>query len=248
MRPLAVVSTNPGLAGAGAMPESFAHDLRNLLATVGLHLESLQRLSGPSGAKAADAAHALLSRGSSLCNGILDRMASPDGRARRRGVDLMHVARQVADLLTPTAPAGFSFDLGQSSAAPVLADPDEAFRILYNLMNNAVAVANRDVTLLRTVTVRAAVEGPALTLRIADDGPGLPADVRTGLFGQRPRRASAQRHGHGLAIARELAEHNGGTLMLAPSTNGTTFALKLPVLLSVLQGEPRHLGRRAMTV
>ena len=110
MRPLAVVSTNPGLAGsagAGAMHESFAHDLRNLLSTVGLHLESLQRLSGPSGAKAADAAHALLSRGSSLCNGILDRMMSVDGRARRKGVDLMQIARQIADLLAPTAPAGF---------------------------------------------------------------------------------------------------------------------------------------------
>jgi len=44
-----------------------AHDLRNLLATVALHLETLQRLSGPSGAKAADAAHALLTRGATLC-------------------------------------------------------------------------------------------------------------------------------------------------------------------------------------
>jgi len=251
MRPLAVVSTNPGLAGTpgmAAMHESFAHDLRNLLATVGLHLESLQRLSGPSGAKAADAAHALLSRGSSLCNGILDRMVSVDGRVRRRGVDLMQIARQVDDLLAPTAPVGFSFDIGQSGGAPVLADPDEAFRILYNLMNNAVAVANRDVTSLRTVIVRAVMENSTVTLCIADDGPGLPADIRTGLFGCRPRRRGAQRHGRGLAIARELAEHNGGTLTFVPSAKGTTFALKLPVLLSVLQGEPPHLGRREMTL
>ena len=248
MPSLAVISTNPGLAGAGAMHESFAHDVRNLLATVGLHLESLRRLSGPSGAKAADAAHALLARGSSLCNGIMDRMVSVDGRARRRGVDLMQVARQVADLLAPAAPARFSFDIGQSGTASVLADPDEAFRILYNLMNNAVAVANRDGTSLGTVTIRTVTEGSMLVLQIADDGPGLPIDVRTKLFRRRATQANGQsRHGHGVAIARELAEQNGGTLTLVPSEKGTTFALKLPIMLSVLiHREP--MGRRAMMV
>ena len=131
----------------------------------------------------------------------------------------------------------------------MLSDPDEAFRILYNLMNNAVAVANRDAGSLRTVTIRADVEGPALT-RCGSPTMvrGLPVDVRTKLFVRRAARASTPRHGYGLAIARELAEHNGGTLTLAPSTKGTTFVLKLPVLLTVLQGEPRHLGRRAMTL
>jgi signal transduction histidine kinase len=51
-----------------AAQDLVAHDLRNLLATVGLHVETLQRLSGPSGVKAADAAHALLTRGAALCN------------------------------------------------------------------------------------------------------------------------------------------------------------------------------------
>ena len=50
---LAVVATNPTrLPGAQA-----AHDMRNILASIGLHLETLQRLSGPSGAKADNIAH-----------------------------------------------------------------------------------------------------------------------------------------------------------------------------------------------
>jgi hypothetical protein len=59
------------LAPCPVIQPSLAHDLRNLLATIGLHLEALQRLSGPGGAKASDAAHALLARGATLCNTAL---------------------------------------------------------------------------------------------------------------------------------------------------------------------------------
>src|SRR6516162_5190529 len=57
MSQLVVASNNPALSCP--LRAHVAHDLRNLLATVGLHLETLQRLSGPSGAKAANAANAL---------------------------------------------------------------------------------------------------------------------------------------------------------------------------------------------
>ena len=259
MSQLAIVSTNPMLAqpsparatqgfAAQGFPalDSMAHDLRNLMATVGLHLETLQRLSGPSGAKSADAAHALLTRGATLCNSVLDRGAKADSHARRKGVDPIQVARQVADLLAPTAPEDFAFDIEQGAAACALADPDDLFRVLFNLMSNAVAVANREPGSLKTVRVRLGTDS-MVAVQVADDGPGLPAGAREGLFARRVPPTAPPRHGYGLVIARQLAERNGGTLTLAPAGNGTTFMLKLPVLLSVLaQDEPRHLGRRAM--
>ena len=61
------------------------------------------------------------------------------------------------------------------------------------------------------------------TMKLADDGPGLPLEIRTGLFGFQPRRLSSTRHGYGLAIAREFAERNGGTLAVETSHHGTTF-------------------------
>src|SRR5262249_22720020 len=80
MSQLVVASNNPALSCP--LRAQVTHDLRNLLATVGLHLETLQRLSGPSGAKAANAANALLTRGVALCNDALDRTAGADSRAR----------------------------------------------------------------------------------------------------------------------------------------------------------------------
>jgi hypothetical protein len=61
-----------------------AHDLRNLLATLALHLETLERLSGPNGAKAADAAHAIIERAAALCDVTLDSGAQPMRLRRQR--------------------------------------------------------------------------------------------------------------------------------------------------------------------
>jgi signal transduction histidine kinase len=155
---------------------------------------------------------------------------------------------KVADLLAPTAPEDFAFDIEQGAAACALADPDDLFRVLFNLMSNAVAVANREPGSLKTVRVRLGTDS-MVAVQVADDGPGLPAGAREGLFARRVPPTAPPRHGYGLVIARQLAERNGGTLTLAPAGNGTTFMLKLPVLLSVLaQDEPRHLGRRAMVL
>ena len=232
MSQLVVVSDN--VAPAYTTSIQVAHDLRNLLASVGLHLETLQRLAGPSGVKAADAAHALLMRGAALCNKSLDRCAGADSRARRRDVDLIQTARDVAELLRPSAPKGFCFDIRPDAGISVLADPDEVFRILFNLMSNAAAVANRKEASLTKLTLHVSTESSAVTMHLADDGPGLPAAVRAGLFGARWQRTPPPGHGYGLAIARELAERNGGTLALAPSAKGTTFVLKLPRFLSMV--------------
>jgi signal transduction histidine kinase len=230
MAHFAVVATNtarPPVAQA-------AHDLRNILTSIGLHLETLQRLSGPSGAKAVDAAYALLTRGTVLCNSALDGSANADNSTRRRRVDLIQTARQIADLLAPRAPKDFSFDIGQNNAACALADPDDIFRILFNLMSNAVNVASGKANAIKSVTIRVSIEGPISTMQISDDGPGLPACVKSRLFRTQSTQSNSARHGYGLAIARELAERNGGTLTLASSAQGTTFELKLAAHDSVL--------------
>jgi signal transduction histidine kinase len=235
MAHLALIASNPAhLPAAQAM-----HDLRNILASIGLHLETLGRLSGPSGAKPMDAAYALLTRCTAMCNCALDYAAN--AQSRRCRVDLIHTARQAADLLAPSAPRGFCFDIGRNIAACAVADPNDVFRIVFNLMSNAVNLANLKANAIKTVTVRVSIEGATLTMQISDDGPGLPAWLRTRLFRARSKQSHSPRHGYGLAIARELAERNGGTLTLAPSAGGTTFELKLAAFVSML---PEHAPAR----
>jgi signal transduction histidine kinase len=225
-----------------APPAQWAHDIRNALMTVGLHLDTLERLAGSAGHKAVEAAHALMLRATAMC----EQAFAQSGEPRRRTVDAVAAVRQVADLITPIAPAGFAVRIHGDGAVPVLADADHLFRILFNLLHNAVSVA-RDRGTLRSVDVAVERTDGTIVVRVADDGPGLPASVRKQLF--RASVASAKGSGLGLSIARELAERSGGTLRLARSAKGTTFVLELPAAaaLAVAKEGPvtRSLGRRA---
>jgi signal transduction histidine kinase len=115
----------------------------------------------------------------------------------------------------------------QVSAAPALADPDDVRRIVRNLVENAVAHATSTVTLV------VALDGQHARVDVSDDGPGIPVEHREHIF-DRFHRAEASRprgsgSGLGLAIARGLAERNGGSLDLVDSPSGAHFRLRLPI-------------------
>src|SRR5262245_44649100 len=85
----------------------WAHDIRNALAIMSLHLETLERLSGASGRKAASAAQAVMKRTAAMCNATLEHAVRLDQSGRRRGFDLVRVAKEIAGILEPVAPQGF---------------------------------------------------------------------------------------------------------------------------------------------
>ena len=244
MSQLVLASANP--APRARLSTQWAHDIRNALATVGLHLETLERLSGSRGRDIAHAAHILMSRAAAMCNEAMAQAAQAEPTSRRRGFDIVTTIMQVADLLRPTAPEGFEILISGSGSFIVLADPQDVFRILFNLVHNAIAVARRrNKKQITHVTLLVERVGTTVTVRVADDGPGLPKAVRANLF--RPQASAMGGTGIGLVIARELAERNGGVLQLADSARGTTFLLELTGLAALPaeeRGALRSLGKR----
>jgi len=242
MSQLALAS--PGSSHGAA--ERWAHDIRNTLATVGLHLETLERLSGARGREIAHAAHALMSRAAAMCSDAMTQGAKAQVPARHRPFDIMPVMVQIAALLRPTAPAGFEIRVAGQESVVVLADQEEVFRILFNLVHNAVAIARQRFAPLNSVTMLVERSASAVTVRIADDGPGLPEIVRANLF--RQQQSTIGGSGIGLSIARELAERNGGVLRNVQSARGATFVLELIGQASgsgTPGGALRSLGKRA---
>jgi len=216
-----------GSTTSAGVSKLWAHDVRNALTTVGLHLETLERLSGSSGREVAHAAHALMSRAAAMCNEAMGQCSHTEVVGRRQPFDIARTVVQVANLSRPTAPEGFEVRMAGTGAFVVMADQQEVFRILFNLVHNAIAVARHQTTGRRMTHVTLLIErdGAMVMVRIADDGPGLPKAVRSNLF--RRQISSTGGGGIGLSIARELAERNGGVLQHVGSARGAAFVLEL---------------------
>lgn len=121
------------------------------------------------------------------------------------------------------------------SAVPAIfvqADASLLRQVLINLVNNSVrACAGRDVA----VRFRARVEAATAVLDVADNGPGIPENIRTRVFdayvttknGTGPNCGT----GLGLTIARFIMEKQGGTLDLVETgPGGTVFRITLPLV------------------
>jgi C4-dicarboxylate-specific signal transduction histidine kinase len=104
-------------------------------------------------------------------------------------------------------------------------------QILLNLTINAEqALSGRPGS---RITVRIAPGDEQVLVTIADNGPGLSAEVERRLFGPDSHTlAPFGRLGIGLAVSKELAERQGGRLTFAPGTGGgCVFTLALPAPL-----------------
>lgn len=93
--------------------------------------------------------------------------------------------------------------------------------IFANVLENAVEHNDSDSP---RVEVTVATTSETVTVRIADDGPGIPAPVRETLFERR-----TDNHGLGLYLVRILATRYGGRVDLAETgPEGSVFTVTLP--------------------
>jgi signal transduction histidine kinase len=105
------------------------------------------------------------------------------------------------------------------------ADREQLFRIVLNIARNACEATGG----VGTITVCAARKGGAVEIEIADNGPGIPEQVKAKLFQPFVSAARPGGSGLGLAIARDLARAHGGDLVLVSTgAEGTVFRIILP--------------------
>jgi two-component system, OmpR family, sensor kinase len=120
----------------------------------------------------------------------------------------------------------------------VLGRPNDLTRMLRNLLENAVAHSPPG----GIVRVACRRRSSRLELEVSDDGPGVPEEDRERVFEPFFRgpaaSAGAEGTGLGLGIARDIARHHGGDVMLgADAGPGACFVVSLPETLG-----PRHEG------
>lgn len=209
-----------------------AHELRAPLATIEAGTETLGQHGGVLDESMqqqvlgaiSSAAGKLQRRTLELLDAAHDRVTSVP--AHRVPVDAARVVHATLDDLAPlTSTHHVRRDVLQP--LPAVLDPDGLDHILTNLVHNAVKYApagsSIDVRLRRVDSV--------VELVVADEGPGVPEQIRGELFTPWTRdesHADVDGSGVGLAVARTWARRHGGDIVLLDSDAGAVFEVQLP--------------------
>ena len=165
----------------------------------------------------------------------LSRAGEGSLRIDRNETDVVAIAREVSeDYRAMASAAGLRIEVhAPDDIGVVITDPVRVRQVLGNLLSNAVKYTPSG----GCVQVRASVLsdhaiGHAVALGIADNGPGIPVELRERVFDEFfrvPSTSGADGAGVGLAIARRVARMLGGDLRVSDTPGGgATFTLLLP--------------------
>lgn len=209
-----------------------AHEVRTPLATARLELDRLRgqlELAAETDAEPARRIAAIAVQIDRL--GELAReFGSFGGIAPPRPVD-GDLASFLRDFVDTYALAWPGLELRVAPASPVAEsrfDPELLRQVLFNLCaNSATALGGREGTVLFELERGERVD----RIRVSDDGPGVPIDIRGRLFEPYfTTRKGGRGTGLGLAISKKILLDHGGDLRLIDATAGTAFELELPRL------------------
>ena len=221
------------LADLGLAVSKINHDMRNILTSAQLMSDRLAMIDDPMVKRFAPKLLRSIDRAVGYSGEVLAYGKAREALPRRRFINLAMLACEVRDIVAEETAVDIDYVLDIDEALEIEADSEQMFRVIYNLVRNAVQAFGADpaddAALVRRITLSARRTGSVVEICIVDTGPGLPAKARENLF--QPFRGSARSGGTGLglAIARELVIAHGGSITLDETVSqGTAFRIELP--------------------
>ncbi|MBW1953299.1 MAG: histidine kinase [Deltaproteobacteria bacterium] len=219
------------LAMVGKLGAGVAHSIRNPLTSVKMRLFSLGRTLDLSPAQKEDfeVISEELRHIDTIITNFLEFSRPP--KLRMRKVSPSDVVDMVLQLLEHRLNSyNAKVKLKRRRPLPqVLADPDQLKEVLVNLLNNACeAMPGGGTIVIQEEETFFQSLGPVITLRVSDDGPGIPEAIKDKIF-QPFFTTKEEGIGLGLSIAARILEEHGGWLDLeSQEGRGTTFTINLP--------------------
>jgi two-component system sensor histidine kinase TrcS len=146
-------------------------------------------------------------------------------------IDLCALAADAINDVAVTAPDHRFVGELPDDAVWVQGDRARLHQVVSNLLANARDHTPAGVTV--TTAIRSIPEGPAVELTVADDGPGIDAQLMPDVFGRfvradKSRSREVKSSGLGLAIVASITEAHGGTVTAESRPGCTEFRVRLP--------------------
>ncbi|MEZ0230504.1 MAG: ATP-binding protein, partial [Planctomycetota bacterium] len=214
-----------------------SHDLKNPLSSILLQTEQILKRAPVAGEKDSDLLHTSAGRirrsaahMKALIGDLLDlaRIEAERFALRLQSVESRVMLEEALLAASPLAEAKAILLAKDFLDSPRLeADPEQVFRVLSNLLGNAIKFTPEG----GTITVRAERHGSDLLITVIDTGPGIAADHLPHVFDRywqgRPARQIGS--GLGLYIAKGIVEAHGGRIWAESSAGGARLSFTLPL-------------------
>ena len=210
------------LEATGRLISHIAHDLRAPLSSIIYSVDVLAKAMPSEETRTIQLAASALR---DTIAGLLDfvRLGPPVMATQSLG----HTFERISGLLRPAFRRGhheLEIEL-HDNAVCVRGNTIALEQIFVNLIVNATESRSEQVR----VRITSEQAGRSVVVRVADDGPGIPADRRAAVFEEFVT-SKPNGTGLGLTVAREAATALGGTLFLEDSAIGCCFAVELPAV------------------
>ncbi len=226
------------LASVGRLAATVAHEINNPLEVItNLVFLARREPSHEQIQKYLSMVEEELERISHLTRQTLSFYRETKGMARVRLGDV------VESLLTVFAPRmrnkGIEIRSEVDHHLEIFAVPGEIRQVVTNLLGNSIDALEAGGRICLRVSPAAQRNGgriPGIRLTISDNGPGIPAEIRSRLFEPFFTTKKDRGTGLGLWISKSIVESHAGSIHVRSSTtpgkSGTTFSIFLPAAVS----------------
>ncbi|MBB4123956.1 sensor histidine kinase [Martelella radicis] len=221
------------LAELGLAVSKINHDMRNILASAQLMSDRIAGTDDPVVRRVAPKLLRAIDRAAAYSRSVLSYGQVSEAEPKREMVCLFELINDVHDYLDLSADQPIDWINRVPEDLKVDADPEQLFRVVFNLCRNSVQALSQQAgerrDSLNCLIVSAQRHGSVVSLSVDDTGPGMPQKARENLFAAFRGGVRSGGTGLGLAIARELVLAHGGTIALVEKAGqGTLFRIEIP--------------------
>ncbi len=199
-----------------------AHEMKNPLTPIRFAIAQLKRTAGADQAESLEVLEAEAAQLEQLAREFTDFGRLPVGPAAEVDVNEL-----LGELVRSVVPDSMTVDLRlEATGASIVGHYDPLRRAFGNVLRNAVEATGG------TGHLAVSVQGSngATIVRVADDGPGIPAPERANIFDPYVT-GKAEGTGLGLALVKQAVEQHSGDIRIEDTPGGgATFVITLPAI------------------